>query len=252
MLEYLRTHDIDVNQMAYKRKAGTKKFAKRARPYKKGRRNVGITALIRRTVLRVAEPKTKDYSPAKVELYHNSFYTVGGIAPNGFVTCMNTSAAMPQSGSLDNCRIGDQVNLSHFDIKLLIGQKADRPNVTFRYMVLGVPKGSSIDYASWFTAVTNNVLLDDPNTDFVRIYKRGFWRPNEAGLLATGNDEYTFTKRLRVPYKKVVKFGPSNGSTTHNDQDLYFVLMCYDAYGSLGTDNVAYVQMSQCLHYRDP
>lgn len=242
-------------RMAYKRKYGSynKKKTVRRR-YKKSsttsRRR--LLKLIRTTVKKTAEPKTKNVNFAKGEMYHNAFYAPGGSPPSGYLAHLNDAALMPTQGVGDNQRIGDQIYLTSIKLKMLIGQKGDRPNVNFRYYVLSVPKGSSITYNNWFTNVTGNILLDDPNKDFVKVHKSGFWRPNEAGLAATGNDEYTFAKRITFPYKKLLKFGPADGATTHNDTDLYFVLMAYDAFGSLQTDNIAYCSVSMEMNYRDP
>jgi len=217
-----------------------------------GMRTKRLRTLIKRTVMKKAEPKLHTYNVGKVELYHNSFYSPLGVPPSGLVHHMNRFEAMPSQGTADDNRVGDQINGSGFKLKILIGQKADRPNVTFRWLVLKVPKGSAITYANWFNLNTNNSLLDDPNTDFVKVVKQGIWRPNEAGLANVGGDEYTFVHRLWIPYKKLIKFGPAPGARTHNDDDLYFVVMAYDAFGSLQTDNIAYIQVGQDFHYRDP
>lgn len=188
---------------------------------------------------------------SKTEIYHNCFYS-GTSINTGLVWPLNDAGVMPSQGVADNQRVGDEINMMSFSIKLVLGQKADRPNVNWRYLVLSVPKGSTITYANWFILTTGNVMLDDPNRDFVKTIRQGFWRPNEAGLVGGSADEYTFTKRIFFPYKKLLKFGPGGGATTHNDNDLYFVLMGYDAFGSLTTDNIGYVQASTTLYYRDP
>jgi len=227
-----------------------------AKAYTKNKRKVApsntrrLKALIRETVKRVSEPKTKTANFGKVEMYHNCFYS-GTPVNTGYVALINDQAIMPQQNGSDSGRIGDQIYVSGFRLKLLLGQKADRPNITFRYFVFSVPKSSSINYGNWFINTTGNVLLDDPNYDFVKVHKSGFWRPNEASL-ATTTKEYTFTKRIVVPYKKLLKFGPADGATTHNDSDLYLSVMCYDAYGTLISDNIAYAQVSMEMSYKDP
>lgn len=230
------------------RSSASRKRSARAPPPSTRRR---LVSLIKRTVLRKVETKEKFVDCGKTEIYHNCFYS-GTPINTGFVWPMNASTVMPTQGVTDSQRVGDEIDMTSFTIKLLLGQKADRPNVNWRYLVVSVPKGSPITYANWFSNVTNNVLLDDPNRDFVKILKQGVWRPNEAGLVGGAADEYTFAKRLYVPYKKHLKFGPGSGAITHNDDDLYFVLMAYDAFGSLITDNIGYVQASTTMFYRDP
>jgi len=210
-----------------------------------------MVSLIRRTVLRTAELKIKYNSFDKVNVYHNGFYNPSGIS-SGALIHLNNAPAMPSQGTGDNQRIGDQMNSISYDIKLLFGQQSDRPNVNWRWIVLSVPKGATISYGNWFKQTTSNILLDDPNRDYVKVLKSGFMRPNEAGLAGGGGDEYTFTKRISVPYKKLVKFGPADGATTHNDNDIYLSIMGYDAFGTLPTDIVGYVQAVYSLNYRDP
>jgi len=146
---------------------------------------------------------------------------------------------MPAQGVGEKAGVGDRINTIGFNVKLLCGQKVDRPNVTFRWICIEVPKGGGLPYGSVFNNITGNILLDDLNKDYVKCLKQGVWRPNEAGLASTGNDEYTFVKKVHIPYKRLVKFGPADGAITHNQNhnqnDVYFCIMCYDAYGSLIT-----------------
>jgi hypothetical protein len=69
-------------------------------------------------------------------------------------------------------------------------------------------------------------------------------------FVGTGGDEYTFTKRIWIPH--TFKFGSVDGTTGHNQHDVYFFLMCYDTYGSLITKNIAYYQCFSELQYKDP
>lgn len=210
-----------------------------------------LVALIKKTVMKKTELKEKTQDAGKTEIYHNCFYS-GTLINTGFVWPLNSSNLMPTQGTADNQRVGDEIYISGFKVRMLVGQKADRPNVNWRYLVLSVPKGSSITYANWFQVVRSNVMLDDPNRDFVKTLAQGIWRPNEAGLVGGSADEYTFTKKMWIPYRKHLKFGPAAGAVTHNDDDLYFILMGYDAFGSLTTDNIGYVEFSAIMCYRDP
>lgn len=234
-------------KMAFKRKFRSAKRSwkrKTARRTGTGTRTRALKALIKRTVLRKAEPKTTRFNYGKVELNHNSFPPATNL--------LTSTSVMPSQGVGDNQRVGDQINATGFKLKLLMGQKADRPNVTFRYFVVKLAKGTTMSYANMMHSHTFNVLLDDVNTDFCTVLKTGTWRPNEAGLAGTGNDEYTFTKTIYVPFKRTIKFGPADAAVTNNTDDIYFVLMAYDAYGSLLSDIIAYYQAAVEFNYRDP
>lgn len=240
--------------MAYtsrRRRYSYKKKTPVKRKYSRSTARRRLVKIIKRTVLKKTELKQKFQNAGKTEIYHNCFYS-GTSINTGLVWPLLDSALMPTQGAADNQRIGDEIYISGFKIRLLIGQKADRPNVNWRYFILSVPKGSSITYANWFVSNTGNVMLDDTNRDFVKLHKSGIWRPNEAGLVGGSADEYTFTKRMWLPFKKHLKFGPASGANTHNSDDLYFVLVAYDAFGSLTTDNIGYVQLGADMCYRDP
>lgn len=222
---------------------GRRVSAKYANRKFRGMTNKKLVKTIQRVVKKTAESKRKSANWTKVEMYHNSF---------NVSQQLNQSVCMPVQNVSDSGRIGDEIYVSGFRIKMLCGQKGDRPNVNWKWWVLKVPKGSAVTYSNWFRITTANVLLDDPNTDFVKVLKSGYMRPNQAGLTASGDDEFTFVKQLWIPYRKRYKFGPNNADITHNDDDIYFCMVAYDAFGTMATDNIAYVQMQSEVFYRDP
>ncbi len=88
---------------------------------------------------------------------------------------LNTAVYMPAQGPADSNRVGDEINTIGYKLKMVIGQKKDRPNVTFKYWVVKVPKGSTYSYNAWFKNVSNNLLLDDINKDFVKTLASAAW-----------------------------------------------------------------------------
>ena len=230
--------------MAYKRKRPSTKRPMRRKSYKKRAPKRNLRKTIKAVVMKVAETKKVSRSFAKIEMFHNVF-------SNTQCYHLNAAGNMPSGGSSTFSRVGDRMNTIGWKIKLLIGQKGDRPNVNFRWICFSLPKGTALSYANVFENVTNNILLDDPNRDTVRVLASGYMRPNQAGLDNTGQDEYTFTKRLFIPHKKLYKFGPADGANEHNQHDVYFTLMCYDAFGSLPADNIAYFQGYTDLAFKD-
>ena len=192
-------------------------------------------------MLKTCELKKKATAQGTVALNHNVLA----------VNVINGSTMMPTQGVADDQRIGDSINMSGFKIRFLIGQAADRPNVTFKYWVVRVPKNVVYSYSNWFKAVTNNVLLDDTNEDYVKVLKSGIWKPYK-GRMENSSDQFTFTKKLWIPYRKRLNFGPADSATTHDDSDLYVIMGAYDALGTLQSDNIAYFQWWSELFYRDP
>lgn len=198
---------------------------------------------VKRVIMRTAEHKIVRHSVDKTNMYHNSF---------SYVLALNDANGMPTQGTGDNMRVGDEIYTTRFRVRALIGQQADRPNVNFRWFFIEAPKGLAATYANFFVNTTGNVLLDDPNEDAVRVLKKGTMRPNNAGMVPVGGDEYTFAKEWNLQYKRKYKFGPAQATTAHNQREVYFIIMAYDAYGTLVTDIVGYIQSMKETHYRDP
>ncbi len=110
----------------------------------------------------------------KVEVNHNTFATT----QNLFI---NAAATMPVvGGAQSGNRIGDQISTAGWKVKMLLGQKADRPNVTWRIVCYSIPKNGSINYADVFKNVTGHVLLDEHNTDTTRILYQKYLRPSPS------------------------------------------------------------------------
>jgi len=155
-------------------------------------------------------------------------------------------------GGQQGGRIGDQINTIGWKIRCLFGQKGDRPNVNWKFMVFSVPKGGSVSYSDVFKNITGNVMLDEPNSDYTKVLFMRSFRPNQAGITGTGNDEFTFFKRWYIPHKRLYKFGPGESTYTHNHPDIYVVVLAFDATGTPLTDNIGYMQMFIELQYKDP
>jgi len=117
---------------------------------------------VKRVLLKTTEPKKHSYALGKVDIKHNLPYTF---------LHLNNPVTMPAQGTGDNERVGDQIITSGFTLKLVFGQFADRENVTWQLRVVSVPKGSGYTYNQWYDNVTNNVMLDDMNEDFVTVQK---------------------------------------------------------------------------------
>ena len=186
--------------------------------------------IARQVMLRSAETKSKVINYGKVELYHDSLSVTHKL---------NFTAHMPSQGTGQNERIGDTVTAKGYKIRFLLGSKYDRPNVTYRVVVFAAKAGVTPTYGNVFNNICGNGLLDDVNRDRVTLLRQKYYKPNK-GMVSTsesGQKEYTSAHYMFIPRKKTYKF---NGLEC-NDRDLYLCVLAYDAYGSLTTDNIAYI-----------
>lgn len=233
--------------MAYKRKA-TKKWSKKKFP--KRAKKSSFAAKVKKVILRTSEPKTRFYGHnvvAPKELFHDSYsvpYELDG------------TLQMPLQGVSDVARVGDEIYASRIAVKMLLGMKSNRHNVTFRILVVKCTPGAKpTSYDQLFHTSADNCLLDDINRDRVSVIKDMMIKkeihPDLSGV-GGADKEFTFPVKFNVACKEKIKF-PVDGDTTASNRKLrYMFVFAYDAFGTLVTDNIAYSQLTTTLYYRDP
>lgn len=250
-----------------KRKATSSGFSRKTKakfirkgPYTRKRYRYGvkgkgkIAKICRDTIIRMSEAKDKTYNHGKIEMYHNSGSPASGQILNSVV--INGTTIMPTQGSGDSQRNGDRINVSGFSVKMLVGAKFDRPNVTWRFLVVSLPKGTGPTLGTVLVNSTSNILLDSVNTDLCTVLYQKYWKPQRSTLFSEGGgvastNEFTVPFQFWIPRKREYKFS-ADGGTTHNDNDIHLVLFAYDAYGTVMTANIGYVQLWVKMFYRDP
>lgn len=228
-------------RVSYKKKAYKKPYRKPMA--KKGKRS--FAAKVKAVVLKVNEPKETRINWNPQTCKHNGW---------NVVYHLNQSAIMPPQNLTQTGRVGDNIQAMDFTLRMQIDQFADRPNVNFRYVYFSVPQGKSVNYTDVFVNTTAVVMLDDFNRDNIQVLKTGTFRPNQAGLGFVDGivRRFTFFKKFLLPHKKLYKFGPAEGATSHNQRDYHFGIVAYDASNSLQTDNLAEIKLFEEFHYRDP
>lgn len=227
------------------------RYGKGKGKYRQQKLSVATVAKIaKKAVVKSAESKAFDYSYGKVELYHNTINLLYRI---------NGQTSMPSQGLGDKNRIGDKIYLTGIDIRMLLGQKQDRPNVTFRVIVFSVKANTAqiagLNYVNIFDNTTGNCLLDSVNSDECKVIKQYFYKPSTSAMIGfnsgTGvGKEYTRPYHIYVPFKRNITF-QWDGSTVPDMRDYYILVMAYDAYGTLVTDNIAYCQLWSKMYFKD-
>lgn len=222
----------------------SKNTAKKSITYK------GLSKMMSKVVLRKAEPKDKGYYHGHVELYHNAGSPASGRIL-GTTWELFTPNRLPAVGTADDQRMGDQIYSKGVSVKMLFGQKQDRMNITYRIVVwkgsTDVKPASLNDLFHWDA---NNILLDGTNRDRGKVIYQKFIKKNISSQLSTGR-ELTFTHKFWIPIRKLIRFA-GNAGTDFSGDKFYMFIYAYDAYGTLITDNIAYVDVWSKVYYADP
>jgi len=222
------------------------------RPSKKARTG-SFAAKVKQVILRTAEPKQHRVDHGKTELYHNSGSPASGQILHGQIWL---DGSLPPQGVGDSARVGDEIMGSRIHVKILMGMKAARHNVTFRLIVFKCTAAAyPTTLAQLLIGITNNILLEDTNKDrvtIVRDYKKKVVLHPDLSGVGGADKEYTFPLQMSIPFKQKIKFETDGSVVASNKKNLYAQIMAYDAFGSLITDNIAYFQMTSTMYYKDP
>lgn len=226
--------------------------SRRKRMYRSTRGKGALVPLIKRTILKMAEPKHKDTSHSLVELYHNSGSPASGQILHSS-RAIKDYFTLPQQGDNDRERNGDHIWMQGVAVKLLLGQKLNRMNVTFRVVVLECTSDQEpATYGELIDTLSGNCMLDQVNSDRGRIVYQKFIKKNISPQLGSTEKELTHFHKFWIPHKRLIKFSDNTTNNQYSGTRMYCYVFAYDAYGSLLTDNIAYFQMWSRLYYRDP
>lgn len=245
-----RKYESNYSAAKRARKAGYR----RKRMYRSTRGRSKLVPLIKRTILKMAEPKHKDTTHDIIQLYHNSGSPASGQILHT-ARPIKDYFTMPLQGDNDRERNGDHIWMKGISVKLLLGQKADRMNVTFRVCVLEcTSEQEPATYGDLVDAQTGNSMLDSLNTDRGKIVYQKYVKKTISPQLDTygGVRELTHFHKFWIPHKKLIKFSDNSSNNQYSGTRMYLYVFAYDAYGTLLTDNIAYFQAWSRLYYRDP
>ena len=204
-----------------------------------------MKTLITKVQLKNSETKYRNMSLPKLELYHNNLYPMDDLM-----------AVMPIQGDTDGSRNGDEIMATGIKIRLMVGQKADRPNVTFKIFVVSYDEDTSgaPTYSNFFHNASGNGLLDAVQSKRYNV-KKALTIKSRGTSMEVGESGKEFVRpySLWIPLRKKLKFQKDDtNKVTNYPQNLKILVFAYDAYGTLGTDNIGYIQGCATLYYKDP
>lgn len=211
--------------------------------------------------MRMAEPKDKTYAHPHTELYHNAGSPASGRILGTAWELLGPNR-MPSVGTGETERNGDQIFGKGISVKMLLGQKEDRMNVTYRIIVWkGTTDVKPANLNDLFHWDSQNILLDGTNQDRGKVIYQKFIKKTISPQLAPYHvlepapiyqrKELTFTHKFWIPYKKLIKFAGNSG-TDYSGDKIYMFIYAFDAYGTAYTDNIAYVDVWSRFYYADP
>lgn len=211
-----------------------------------------MNAIARKQALKVAESKVSILMPKK-ELFHNKPWYVpidlqGGL---GFLGNIIQGTADPNDGTQPAlARIGDEIYLQNINVRCWLSNKLDRPNVMYRLVLFKYVSGITLtDQEVYFTQT--NKMLDRYNTEAIKILATKMVKSTDNYAVSENEKSY-FTVLNYKPRGGYEKIKYNENASVPKMWDIGMAIVCYDATGTLQTDNIASAYLNVETKFKDP
>lgn len=235
-------------KIKYNKKRGVVKSKIPRKYVPKKQSEVAVKKIVNKVLRKKVEVKHKDYAGSHYQLYHNGFlnaYHQILIHPNFLSLTQGTG---------ENQLVGTEANIIGTMLKIMFLIKNDRLNTKFRVLILRHPKDYNVmsGYTQVFDNMTNNLMIDPIDRHRVTVlYDKIVGYKNFTPSNST--DEITIFKTIIVPKQKFKLNLADDGSLIYNIPRFVdsLIIMAYDTNGSLLTDNIGAVTVTQRTYFTD-
>lgn len=221
-----------------------------------GNKNPGLSKTQASTVRKIAKKVQNSQIERKVfgwldenrQLIHNK-----GDYLASFLKCKQGIADPNDLQSADKSlvRIGDEFYLRSINIRLWLSNKADRPNVMYKCYLFWYDVATPLNDAVMFFTQQNK-MIDRINNEYVSVIDS---KTIFSGASYSGNNdllrEHSYLATLKGSWKNR-KITFDEGGSDPKKRDIGMCVVCYDAFGTLQTDNIASYAYNANLTIQDP
>lgn len=222
---------------------------KRYRYYDSAASKKRLNNQVKKILNRYVETKRCYKQAENVQLYHNM--GASQVTPQ---TCALTNLLETAQSHGQNNRLGDKIRTKSIQLKLWLSSKKDRPNVIFRVIVF---KGESADCDSGSNAIlstvsgsSGNFMLRNVDTDKYVVLHDDVYKPPAIGLVST-EKETSQVVQIDIPFERTIEYKTDNGQVPAGSNYINCLVIPYDAFGSVTTDNVATCAVQSQISFTD-
>ena len=202
-----------------------------------------VRKIAKKTVMGTAETKSVGKNNENVQLFHNKALYISNL----LATTQGVKDPNDQSGN--DARIGDSIRLTNANIKFWLSNKDDRPNVMYRLIMFWYDSPLTLTDALCFFTQTNK-MLDRPNTENISIIDQKYIFSQNNYAVDANNHERSQLATLKGNWKgRRVQY--DEGGSTPKKRTIGVCVVCYDAYGTLQTDNIASLASNYQINFKD-
>ncbi len=203
-----------------------------------------VKKIARDVAMTIPERKTFGFMEENVQLNHNKTNYLGQ-----WLKCKQ-GVADPNNLVQQLVRIGDEFYLRNINIRFWLSNKLDRPNVMYKLYLFWYDSGMSLSDAYCYFTQTNK-MLDRVNNENISIIdsKTIFSGPSYEN--GTEKHEHSYLCTLKGSWKNK-KITYDEGGSVPKKRDIGTMVVCYDAFGTLQTDNIASYAYNGNVVIQDP
>lgn len=203
-----------------------------------------VRRLAKEVQLRTCETKHVLKFDENIQLFHNKPLYVGRLLS----TTQGTQD--PNEAQTNQARIGDEILLKNVNVRFWMSNKQDRPNVMYKAVLFWYNADDTLNDALVYHTQQNK-MLDRYNTEKISIIDQKILHSREDYSVENNYREHSYLMTLNGNWKSK-KIVYNENSDLPKKRDIGFALVCYDAYGTAQTDNIASVAYNRLVAFKDP
>jgi len=216
--------------------------------------NGGLTKTQRKEVEKIAKdaahelPEKKNFVFFKEngQLYHNKTMYI-----SNFLECKQGTADPNSIITGDRlARIGDEMYLQNVNIRFWLSNKLDRPNVMYKLFMFWYDSDMTLSDATVYFTQTNK-MLDRINNESISLIDSKIVFSTNNYAVDANNHEHSYLATLNKSWKSR-KVTYDEGAAIPKNRTIGVAVVCYDAYGTLQTDNIASMAYNASITITDP
>lgn len=189
------------------------------------------------------ETKTVGNSEENQQLYHNKPYYLGKLLAT------KQGVLDPNDQASNEARIGDEISLTNVNVRLWLSNKLDRPNCMYKCALFWYDEGMSLTDATVYFTQTNK-MLDRYNNESITIIDQQIVFSTNNYAVDANNHEHSYLCTLSKRYKGR-KITYDEGGQAPKKRNIGMVVVVYDAFGTLQTDNIASFAYDYIIQFKD-
>lgn len=203
-----------------------------------------VKKIARSVAMSLPERKTFGFQEENIQLFHNKVHYL-----SDWLRCKQGTAD-PNNLSGQLVRVGDELYLRNVNIRFWLSNKLDRPNCMYKLYLFWYDSGLTLSDALCYFTQTNK-MLDRVNNENISIIDSKTIFSGPMYLNGTEKFEHSYLCTLKGNWKSK-KITYDEGGSVPKKRNIGTMVVAYDAFGTLQTDNIASYAYNGNVIIQDP